>query len=90
MLVESLEKTEQLVSLAILPKGRHARIIRIVGGGQMTRRLLALGLRVGTVVEVVQHRRGGVVVATQGTRVALGGMVAEQLLMLPLDEIERL
>jgi ferrous iron transport protein A len=74
----------QLVSLASLPVGSRARIERLLGGRQMTRRLLSLGLRVGSVLEVVQQRGRGVVVASRGIRVALGAGVAEKLLMLPL------
>ncbi len=75
---------QQLVSLVDLPVGSRARIERMNGGKQMTRRLLGLGLRVGTVVDVLQHRGRGVVVANQNARVALGGGVAEKLMMFPL------
>lgn len=46
----------------------------------LTRRLLALGLTVGNEVEVLHHRNGGVVVAKDGNRVALGHGVAEKLI----------
>jgi ferrous iron transport protein A len=39
----------------------------------------------GSEIELIQRRGAGVVVANQGTRVALGAGVAEKLLMLPLD-----
>lgn len=73
------------VTLSQVPSGTQARISQIRGGKMLTRRLLALGLRVGSVILVVQQRRRGVVVASAGTRVALGGTVAEKLLMQPLD-----
>jgi ferrous iron transport protein A len=73
-----------LVSLASLPVGSHARIVQLLGGRQMTRRLLSLGLRVGSELDIVQQRGRGVVVASQGIRVALGAGVAEKLLMLPI------
>ncbi|MGD8590370.1 MAG: FeoA family protein [Chromatiales bacterium] len=76
--------TSELVSLASLPAGSHARIERLLGGRKMTRRLLSLGLRVGSVLDVVQQRGRGVVVASHGIRVALGAGVAEKLLMQPL------
>jgi ferrous iron transport protein A len=77
----------KLVSLASLPVGSRARIERLMGGRQMTRRLLSLGLRVGSVLNVVQQRGRGVVVASHGIRVALGAGVAEKLLMLPLEPV---
>ena len=75
----------ELTTLDLLPVGVHARIERLNGGREMTRRLLSLGLRVGSEVDVVQHRGRGVVVASHGVRVALGGGVAAKVLMLPLD-----
>ncbi|MBL3529110.1 MAG: ferrous iron transport protein A [gamma proteobacterium endosymbiont of Lamellibrachia anaximandri] len=75
------ESVTDTVSLASLPVGAHARILEVRGGRQMTRRLLSLGLRVGSEVDVLQHRGRGVVVANGGVRVALGGGVAEKLLM---------
>lgn len=77
--------TEELISLARLPVGRRARIKRIMGGRRLVHRLLSLGLRMGSEIELIQRRGAGVVVASQGARVALGAGVAEKLLMLPLD-----
>jgi ferrous iron transport protein A len=81
----SEQPQKDLVSLAYLPAGSRGRIAQMLGGRQMIRRLLGLGLRIGSEVEVVQHRGRGVVVASHGIRVALGGGVAEKLLMLPLE-----
>lgn len=75
----------ELISLDLLPVNAHARIEELHGGREMTRRLLSLGLRIGSEVDVVQHRGRGVVVASHGVRVALGGGVAAKMLMLPLD-----
>lgn len=51
----------------------------------MTRRLLSLGLRVGTEVDVLHRRGQGVVVARAGIRVALGAGVADKLYVTPLS-----
>jgi ferrous iron transport protein A len=82
---QSSDNLAKLISLDLLPVGKRARIERLTGGREMTRRLLSLGLRVGSQVEVVQHRGRGVVVASHGVRVALGGGVAGKMLMQPLD-----
>jgi len=71
--------------LDVLPVGKPARIIRIRGGRQLSRRLMGLGLRVGSQIKVVQHRAHGVVVANGANRVALGGGVVDKLEMEPLD-----
>jgi ferrous iron transport protein A len=68
-----------------LPVGASARIAEIRGGRQLTRRLLGLGLRVGSEVAVLHHRGHGVVLSAGGTRVALGGGIVEKLLVEPLD-----
>ncbi|WP_428609976.1 FeoA domain-containing protein [Sedimenticola sp.] len=73
------------VTLDQVPAGVHARITRIQGDKGLARRLLGLGLRVGSEISVLQQRNRGVVVANAGTRVALGSSVAEKLLMQPLN-----
>jgi ferrous iron transport protein A len=78
--------SEELIALARLPTGSCARIKRIMGGRHLIHKLLSLGLRVGSEIELIQRRGGGVVVANQGARVALGAGVAEKLLMLPLEK----
>jgi ferrous iron transport protein A len=60
--------------------GKRFRLVKINGGHRLTRRLLALGLSLGTEFEVVQRRGRGVVVARGGNRVALGEGVAQKLL----------
>ena len=72
-------------SLVQLPVGVFARITEIRGDRTMARRLLSLGLRVGSEISVVQHRNRGVVVACAGSRVALGESVAEMLVTQPVD-----
>ena len=55
-------------------------LVGIDGGENLRRRLLSLGLRVGGEVEVVHRRGGGVVLARDGNRVALGHGVARKVL----------
>ncbi len=74
------------MSLIELPIGVQARIAEIRGGRQLTRRLLGLGLRVGSEISVLHHRGRGVVLSTGDTRVALGGGVVEKLLVEPLGQ----
>jgi ferrous iron transport protein A len=45
---------------------------------------MSLGLRVGSEIDIVQHRGRGVVLASGSSRVALGGGVAEKLLVVEL------
>jgi len=73
------ESHPDLLRLCDLPVGTPAQITEIQGGRALTRRLLGLGLRVGSLVTVLHHRGQGVVVSNGQTRVALGGGVAEKL-----------
>jgi ferrous iron transport protein A len=72
------------LTLDRLPTGGRARISLIAGGRNLHRRLLGLGLRVGSEVTILHHRGRGVVIAAAGNRIALGGGVAEKLLIVPL------
>ncbi len=77
--------SDKLVKLSGLPVGSRACIKRVVGGRLLVHRLLSLGLRVGSEIELLQRRGSGVVVACQGSRVALGAGVAEKLLLSPIE-----
>ena len=81
---EVKELGAELTSLGQLPVGAHARIAEIQGGRQLTRRLLGLGLRIGMELQVLQRRGRGVVVARGESRIALGGGVAEKIMMTPV------
>ena len=81
----AMTNLEPTTSLLTLQNGRSARISSIEGGKQMVRRMLSLGLRVGTVVNMLNHRGKSVVIQNSGNRVALGPGVAEKLLVEPLE-----
>lgn len=72
-------------SLLALQQGDSGRIASIEGDRILIRRMLSLGLRVGAVVNMVNHRGRGVVIQNSGTRVALGSGVAEKLMVEPLE-----
>ncbi len=72
-------------SLLSLQNGHRGRIASIEGDNQLVRRMLSMGLRVGTVVDMLKHRGQSVVIQNAGTRVALGPGIAEKLLVEPLE-----
>ena len=74
------------IPLTGLSVGASARISEIKGGRDVARRLLGLGLRVGSNIKVVQRQGRGIVVATTDTRVALGGSVAVNVLTRPIED----
>jgi ferrous iron transport protein A len=71
---------DEETALTALDIGTRARIAAIDGGGKLTRRLMGLGLRVGSEISVLQRRGRGVVVSSAGTRVALGGSIASRVI----------
>lgn len=77
----SISEQVELTSLGLIRIGQHARIAEIRGDRLFARRLMSLGLRVGSEVDVLHRRGGGVVVVSDGNRVALGGTIADKLLV---------
>ncbi len=72
---------EPLTPLGDLSVGATAEIVWILGGRGMVRRLVALGLRPGSTVTVLHQRGRGIVLSSGETRIALGGGVAEKILV---------
>ena len=65
--------------LCDIPAGKTVRLISIDGDRQLTRRLLSLGITIGSELEILHHRGHGVVIGQNGNRVALGRGIAEKL-----------
>ena len=70
-------------SLAVkhLCQGQKGIISSIMGDKNLSRRLLGLGLRVGAEITLLQQRSKGVVLGCDGTRVALGSVIADNLMI---------
>jgi len=81
----SMTELQPTTSLIALQNGHSGRIAAIDGDRQMIRRMLSLGLRVGTVIGMLKHRGNSVVIQNAGTRVALGPSIAEKLRVEPLE-----
>lgn len=87
-MIGDIEETPPPLRLAELPVGAPAVIIEIRGGRQLTRRLLGLGLRLGSTLLVLHHRGSGVVLAQGETRVALGGGVVDKIWVRRLEQAD--
>ena len=57
--------------------GATGTVIEIAGDRAMQRKLMALGIKTGCEVEMLHHRGKGVVVRSNGTRIAVGEGIAE-------------
>lgn len=74
-----MSQTSDPLRLTDLPDDTPARLAEIRGGRQLTRRLLALGLRQGSPLCIVQRRGKGLVLASGELRIAIGTGIAEKL-----------
>ncbi|HID83446.1 MAG TPA: ferrous iron transport protein A [Chromatiales bacterium] len=82
----AMRENTTTITLDQLPIGEHARIIEISGGKNMTRKMMGLGLKVGSEVDVIHRRGHGVVVGRNGNRIAIGGGISSRLLMQRLPD----
>ncbi|MGQ9660541.1 MAG: FeoA family protein [Thermochromatium sp.] len=71
--------------LAMAGEGERVRIRTLQGGKGLVRRLTELGLNPGTEVRIVARQGGGLVVARDETRLALGYGMAVKILVEALD-----
>jgi Fur family ferric uptake transcriptional regulator len=76
----------QAVPLTEAQAGEKLTVTRHAGGDDLTRRLTDLGLRPGAEVEVLGCGAGSVVLACQGSRLALGQELCEKLMVEPRKE----
>lgn len=74
-----MPQSPDLICLPDLPHDTRAQLADIRGGRLLTRRLLALGLRQGSLLSVVQRRGQGLVLACGEVRIAVGMGIADKL-----------
>jgi ferrous iron transport protein A len=81
-----MSQTSDPLRLTDLPDDTPARLAEIRGGRHLTRRLLALGLRQGSPLCIVQRRGKGLVLASGELRIAIGTGIAEKLWVVPEND----
>jgi Fe2+ transport system protein FeoA len=74
--------TQPLSSLLV---GQTAKVVSCQAGRDCRARLTSMGLTLGSEVSVVRRGHGPVLVATRGTRLAIGRGMAEKIFVTPLD-----
>jgi len=83
-----LMKTENLANvfpLNMVIEGEKVKIVSIIGGKNLIKRLLALGLIEEIEMQVLHKQPGnGVVVACGETRLALGLGMAQKIMVVPV------
>jgi ferrous iron transport protein A len=66
-----------------MPVGSYGTVIHISGGKAMLRKLMSLGIKTGSDVEILHHRGKGVVVLSMGTRIAVGESISRHIEVRP-------
>ncbi len=74
------------ITLADLPRGSKARIIKVEAGKGLLERLYQMGLVPNEVVEVMINNVGRLVIKVRGVEIALGRGVAKKIFVEPLKE----
>ena len=73
--------------LSNLESGVRAKVVRIAQGPGFRQKVLALGIRPGSVVRVQSFSKSGpLVVQMDGSRIAVGRGVADRIFVQPLEE----
>jgi len=80
-------KPDHLLPLSALPEGARGRVGTLTGGRGLQARLISMGLNPGSEVEVISNSGPGpFIVASRGTRIALGFGLARRVLVTPIEE----
>lgn len=82
MCQKCMGKRKPALPLAMSSPGERVKVVRFLGGSTMQARLASMGLNAGSEVEVLSNNsRGPCIVASKGTRLALGRGVAHKILV---------
>ncbi|MDF1643032.1 MAG: FeoA family protein [Pseudomonadales bacterium] len=74
----------QFQFLSEIPSGQHVMLSNIEDG-QLSRRLLCMGIPPGVELEILHNRKGSVVVGRNRLRIALGKKIANRIGVKPLN-----
>ena len=67
-------------------EGDRVRVVALMGGAGLDKRMTQMGLNVGAELTVVLRQGGGLVVQRGESRFALGGGMAHKVMVAPFDE----
>jgi Fur family transcriptional regulator, ferric uptake regulator len=77
-----MEQRDDTIPLLLAANGEKVRIVQIIGGRAIQARLTAMGLSVGTCLQVINnHAAGPFIIAIKESRMALGTGLAQQILV---------
>lgn len=89
MLMDPSNTRAKTYPLTLAAVGEQVCVVDVIGGKNLVRRLLAMGICDGTELEIVQRQMGsGVVVRCVETRWGLGEGMAHKVLVRPVEQSE--
>ena len=72
-------------SLMMSKEGERVRVVALMGGAGLDRRMTQMGLNVGAELTIVLRQGGGIVVQRGESRFALGGGMAHKVMVSTVD-----
>lgn len=77
-----MDQRDDTIPLLMAANGEKVQIVRIAGGREMQSRLAAMGLMVGTCLQVINnHATGPFIIAVNDSRMALGTGMAQKIMV---------
>lgn len=73
--------------LMMADEGAQVRVVALLGGTGLDRRMTEMGLNVGAELVIRQRQGGGLVVTRGETRFALGGGMAHKIMVAPVNTL---
>ncbi|MEN6617520.1 MAG: ferrous iron transport protein B [Syntrophorhabdus sp.] len=80
--------SEELIPVTSLDEGQEATVRLLSGGEGLSGRLASMGIIPGTRIKLLRKSRGQIIVLASDTRVALGKMQAEKILVIRELEVD--
>lgn len=75
--------------LMLADEGMSVRVVALNGGRDASRKLIDMGLAVGSTLSIVsRHGAGRLVVARDAARIAIGAGLAHRILVCPTEETD--
>ncbi len=81
--LQKMNQSQNRTMLNQMHIGALGKVIQIDGDKKLARKMMSLGIKVGSEIEILHHRGKGVVVRSKGTRIAIGESIAAHLLVEP-------
>lgn len=77
--------TTNALPLSMANEGDRVKVVGLLAGMGLSRKVTEMGLNVGAEIEVRQREKGAVIVARAETRYAIGAGMAHKIMVIPIE-----